>query len=195
MHKLYPSDLWSIEIYSAKRHQFQQQVGAHKKNRQIVLGDCVTVTFEDEVTVRYRIQELIRSERIIDKQQLQHELDLYNPLIPNGNNWKCTVSTTFSRTQISHSFLDDIEGKIWLTVDGCAPLRAEIRLSKVQARLDDKPATLRYLQFDLTKDMITKLQHGSPLFMGVDHPGYWVDKTSIGKHIVTELVTDLASIN
>src|SRR5574340_655246 len=95
MPRISPDSLLTLEAYAKARQDFRVRVMAHKKNRKIYLGENVTLIFEDELTIRYQIQEMLRAERIFDEAGIQDELEAYGPLVPDGSNWKATMMIEF----------------------------------------------------------------------------------------------------
>jgi len=83
--------LLTLEAYAKGRSEYRAKVIAHKKSRTVHLGEHLTLLFEDELTIRYQIQEMLRIEKTFDQGGIQDELDVYNPLVPDGHNWKATL--------------------------------------------------------------------------------------------------------
>ena len=115
-------DLFSLEKYARVRPEFRAKVIAHKKNRQLPIGAHATLYFEDALTMQYQVQEMLRLERMFEPELIQEELDVYNPLIPDGHNWKATFMVEYSdesERRLALAKLIGIEKKVWLQVDGC----------------------------------------------------------------------------
>src|SRR5688572_33494022 len=113
--------LLSLEAYAKQRNQFRAKVMAHKKRRKVHLGGHLTLQFEDELTIRYQVQEMLRIERIFEEQGIQHELDAYNPLVPDGANWKATMLLEYPDEQERRRRLAELKGierKVWVEVEG-----------------------------------------------------------------------------
>ena len=191
--KLKREDLWSLEDYAERRQQFRAEVMAHKKNRQLALDDNVRLYFEDQLTVRYQIQEMLRIEKVFDRQGIQDELDAYNPLIPDGQNWKATMMLEYDdvdtrRQQLSQ--LRGIERCVWLQVKGndrVAPIADE----DLEREDDDKTSSVHFLRFELTTRMIEDLHRGAELRAGIDHPSYPKLDIAVAENICASLLQDL----
>src|SRR5207244_9810130 len=116
------ASLMTLEAYARERPQFRAKVMAHKKNRTVQLGDHLTLIFEDELTIRYQVQEMLRVERIFEEAGIQEELDAYNPLVPDGRNLKATLMLEFPDPDERKGWLErlvGIEDRVWLQPQGC----------------------------------------------------------------------------
>lgn len=183
MRKLNRSALWSLEEYAEKRSDFKSKVIAHKQNRQLPIGPNATVYFEDSLTIQYQIQEMLRIERIFEAAAIEEELGAYNPLIPDGSNWKATFMIEFSdeaerRTALAK--MRGIEDTIWIQVEGhdkVTPFANE----DMERTNDDKTSAVHFLRFELNQEMIVSLKNGANLSVGISHAEY--------KHVV-DMVPD-----
>ncbi|MCS6996212.1 MAG: DUF3501 family protein [Casimicrobiaceae bacterium] len=186
------ANLWSLAEYEQRRPAFQQEVLAHQKNRTVHLGNNLTLAFEDELTVRYQVQELLRLEGTDDIESMQAEIDALLPLIPDGSNLKATLSLEFADDEERRRLLPaliGIEDRVWIQVEGS---------SKVYSISDDdlenedfQPETRHHLRFELTKEMKAALKYGVGLAVGVDHPRYKAAINPLPQAIRNALVADL----
>jgi len=164
--------LMSLEAYAKERREFRERVLAHKKQRTVHLGEHVTLLFEDELTVRYQIQEMLRIERVFEEAGIQDELDAYNPLVPDGTNFKATMLIEYEDAEARKAALAaliGIEDRVWVQVEGCARVYA-IADEDLPRENDTKTSAVHFLRFELTKEMAATLKYGVGLAIGVDHP-------------------------
>lgn len=174
MAKLTRDKLMTLEAYARERDAIRASVMAHKKNRNIALGAHVTLIFEDEQTVRYQIQEMLRAEKVFEEAGIQDELDAYNPLIPDGSNWKATMMIEYEDVEERRRTLTQlvgIEHRVWVQVSGCERVYA-IADEDLERSTDEKTSAVHFLRFELTPQMLSALKQGATLGMGVDHPAY-----------------------
>ncbi len=186
--------LWTLETYSKNRPTFRSQVIEHKRTRTVHIGDHVTLLFEDEMTIRYQIQEMLRIEKIFDEEGIQHELDSYLPLLPEGRNFKATMLIEYTDAEeraIALTQLKGIERQVFIQVEGAAKVYA-IADEDLERENEEKTSAVHFLRFDLNKDMAEALKYGVALHMGVDLPAYTVAATSVNPETRTALVKDLA---
>ncbi len=173
MKKLSRQDLFGLEAYAETRPAFRQQVIAHKKLRQIALGPNATLYFEDRLTIQYQVQEMLRVERIFERSAIDEEIEAYNPLIPDGANWKATFMLEYPDVEERHvalGRLGGVEHTVWVQVEGCARIAA-IANEDLERTNDHKTAAVHFLRFELDAASIRGLKAGSTLLMGIDHPG------------------------
>ena len=185
--------LMSLEEYAAKRADFRARVLAHKRNREVHLGDHVTLLFEDELTMRYQIQEMLRVERIFEEQGIIDELDAYNPLVPDGSNWKATMLIEYpDETERRQALgrLIGIEDKVWIQVGGHARVYA-IADEDLERETEEKTSAVHFLRFELDAEMKDALKRGQPLAMGSDHPEYMVSIEKVPETVRQSLISDL----
>lgn len=174
MQKLTRQDLHSLEDYSQMRDEFRTQIMQHKKNRIVRIGPNVTMHFEDRLIMQYQIQEMLRAERIFESAGIQEELDAYNPLIPDGTNWKVTFMIEYpdaDERAVKLQELIGIEDKTWIQVsnhDKVFPICDE----DMPRETTDKTASVHFMRFELEAGMIEALKQGAALSMGIDHPKY-----------------------
>jgi hypothetical protein len=166
--------LLSLEQYAKTRKAFRERVLAHKKDRTVQLGEHVTLVFEDELTMRYQIQEMLRVERIFEEAGIRDELDAYNPLVPDGSNWKATLLIEYpdiEERRAALARLMGIEDRIWVKVAG-QPRSYAIADEDLDRENEDKTSAVHFLRFELSGLMKQALKDGAALSVGVDHPNY-----------------------
>ena len=194
MQKLSRESLMTLEAYSKARKEFRAKVLAHKKPRTVHLGDHLTLIFEDELTVRYQVQEMLRVERIFEEQGIQDEIDAYNPLIPDGRNFKATMMIEYEdegERRGALAKLKGIEDRTWVRVEGCAPVFA-IADEDLERETDEKTSSVHFLRFELSREMAESLKYGVALAIGVDHPHYSAKLDPVTSEVRAALVKDLS---
>jgi|SRR5688572_3532295 hypothetical protein len=185
--------LMTLEAYDQARPEFRTQVMAHKKNRTLHLGEHVTLIFEDELTVRYQIQEMLRVERVFEVAGIQDELDAYNPLVPDGSNWKVTMMIEYadpSERSRMLARLIGIEDRVWVQVEGCARVYA-VADEDLERENAEKTSSVHFLRFELESAMAQGLKRGVSLAVGIDHPEYSASIGSVPPAVHASLVNDL----
>jgi len=193
MSKIDRASLMPLETYAKERTAFRAKVMAHKKHRQIALGAHLTLSFEDELTMRYQVQEMLRVERIFEEAGIHDELDAYNPLIPDGRNFKATMLLEYPDAQDRKQKLAGligIEDKVWVQVEGCAKVYA-IADEDLERENDEKTSSVHFLRFELTEEMARSAKHGAALSVGVDHANYTIQR-QLADDERNALVSDLA---
>ena len=194
MSKLTRQDLMSLEEYDQARPEFRKQVMEHKKNRQVRLNDHAALYFEDRLTMQYQIQEMLRIEKIFDAAGIQDELDAYNPLIPDGSNWKATFMIEYPDVEERKRVLArlvGVEDKVWVRVgdlDKVYPVANE----DLERSTPEKTSSVHFLRFELGPEMVDAAKQGAPIAVGVDHPELRVELPSIPAPVARSLVNDLA---
>ena len=186
--------LWTLEHYARIRNQFRQEVIAHKKLRQVALGDHITLFFEDEKTIRYQIQEMLRIEKTFEESGIQDELDAYNPLIPDGRNFKCTMMIEYpdpAQRKVELAKLKGVEDRVWVQVEGREKVYA-IADEDLDRENDEKTSSVHFMRFELDDDMAATLKYGVSLAIGVDHPHYHAKVEPVSAETRASLVKDLA---
>ena|SRR5688572_11081122 len=166
--------LLTLEAYAKQRPQFRAKVIEHKKRRTVHLGPNLTLQFEDELTIRYQVQEMLRIERIFEEDGIQHELDAYNPLIPDGGNWKATMLLEYPDAEERRRRLAELKGverKVWVEVEG-APRVWAIADEDLERENDEKTSSVHFLRFELEHAARERLRAGARVALGVDHPNY-----------------------
>jgi len=174
MNQLKPEDLYSLEDYAKIRHDFRAKVMAHKQNRKVHVGANATLYFEDRLTVQYQIQEMLRIERIFEQEGIADELAAYNPLIPDGSNWKATFMVEYpdeDERREALTKLIGIEDKVWVQVDRQDRVFA-IADEDLEREDETKTSSVHFLRFELAPEMVATLKGGAALSAGIDHPNY-----------------------
>ena len=172
--RLLPSDLFSLERYARERGEFRRKVLEHKRSRHLAIGPHVSWLFEDRLTIQYQVQEMLRAERIFEPEAIADELAAYNPLIPDGRNWKVTLLIEYPDAQerrVRLAQLKGIESHCWMRVGALAAI-AGIADEDLERENDDKTSAVHFLRFELDAAMIAALRGGAPLAAGIEHPQY-----------------------
>lgn len=194
MKKLTHEDLMSLEQYARNRNAFREKVMAHKKNRRVQIGEHAALYFEDALTMQYQVQEMLRIEKIFEPEGIQEELDVYNALIPDGNNWKATFMIEYNDVEERKQALAKMRGidkKIWVRIGDCDPVNP-IANEDLDRETDDKTSAVHFMRFELTPDMVKKAKAGAKIAMGIDHSAYQHSLDPIPENIRQSLVNDLA---
>jgi len=166
--------LLSLEAYARERNDFRAKVIEHKKRRTLHLGENVTLLFEDELTIRYQVQEMLRLERIFEEEGIRHELEAYNPLVPDGSNWKATMLIEYPDADERRRMLarlKGIEARVWVEVEGARRVYA-IADEDLERENEEKTSSVHFLRFELDPAAREALRRGAGLSVGVDHPDY-----------------------
>jgi Protein of unknown function (DUF3501) len=192
--KITRESLLTLEAYSKERPAFRARVLEHKKPRSIHVGDHVTLLFEDELTIRYQIQEMLRIEKTFEEAGIQDELDVYNPLVPDGSNWKATMLVEYEDVEERKRMLArlrGIENRAWIRVEGEKPVYA-IADEDLERANEEKTASVHFLRFELAPAMVSALKAGAALAIGIDHPQYSAALDPVAEATRNALVADLA---
>ena len=192
-HAIARDSLLSLEAYARQRKEFRAKVMAHKRDRTVHLGAHVTLVFEDELTIRYQIQEMLRIERTFEEAGIQDELDAYNPLIPDGRNFKATMMIEYpdaAERMRALAKLKGIEDRVWIQVEGCARVYA-IADEDLERENEEKTSAVHFLRFELGDEMAKALKYGVALSMGVDHHNYQAEIGAVAAGMRAALVRDL----
>ena len=187
-------ELMTLEKYDAARPSFRETVIAHKRNRQIAIGPDIILSFEDRTTIQYQIQEMLRTERIFERQGMQEELDAYNPLIPDGDNWKATMMIQIPDVEARRTALAryiDIENSCWVQTEDHEPVFA-IADEDIDRTNADKTSAVHFLRFQFPKTMCSALKDGKTISIGIDHREYQHCVNSVPSAIANSLRNDLA---
>ena len=174
MAQIAAESLLSLEAYSRERNAYRSRVIAHKKVRTVHAGENVTLIFEDEQTIRYQVQEMLRIERIFEQEGIRSELETYNPLIPDGANWKATMLIEYPEAEERQrrlAQLKGIEDRTWVEVEGHPRVYA-IADEDLERENDEKTSAVHFVRFELDREMRDALKAGAGLSVGVDHPNY-----------------------
>lgn len=186
--------LMSLESYAKVRPEMRAEIMAHKKNRMVELGDHVTLIFEDEKTMRYQIQEMLRAERTFEEAGIQDELDAYNPLVPDGSNWKATMMIQYSdpdERKVALSKLKGIEDRVWVQVAD-QPKVFAIADEDLERENEEKTSSVHFLRFELDPTSIAAAKSGTAIRMGIDLSAYTVEPMTLAENTRAALVVDLA---
>ena len=186
--------LLSLEAYAKSRKDFRAGVIAHKKNRTLSLGEHVTLMFEDELTIRYQIQEMLRIEKTFEEEGIQDELDAYNPLVPDGANLKATMMIEYDdpiERKRELARLIGIEDKVYLQVDGFDRVYA-IADEDLERENDEKTSSVHFLRFEFAPAMIDGMKKGAAVAVGIDHANYRARVDEVAPAVQTALVRDFA---
>ena len=194
MDKLTRDDLYSLEKYAEVRPQFRADVMKHKRERVVPVGPNVTLHFEDRLTMQYQIQEMLRAERIYEAEGIQDELDAYNPLIPDGSNFKATMMVEFDDVEERKRALArliGIEDRTWVQVSGFDRVHA-IADEDMERDTEEKTSSVHFMRFELTPEMVEAVRSGAAVSVGVDHENYSHQVEPLPNNIRDSLARDLA---
>ena len=187
-------DLYSLEQYAERRVEMRATVMQHKKNRKLHIGAYATLYFEDRLTMLYQIQEMLRVERIFEADAIQEELDTYNPLVPDGGNWKATFMieyTDVEERQQALTQLVGIEQQVWMQVEGFDPVYA-IADEDLERADEEKTSAVHFLRFELSAEMAAAVRAGADINAGIDHNNYTHSSEPIPRNIRDSLAQDLS---
>ncbi len=193
MQKLTREDLFSLEQYAVARPEFREKVLAHKRNRRLELGTNAALYFEDRLTMQYQVQEMLRIERIFEAAGINEELDAYNPLIPDGSNWKATFMIEFPEVEERRAMLarlKGIEDRTYVHVADFDRVYA-IADEDLDRTDEDKTSAVHFLRFELPAEQVAALKEGASLIAGIDHENYRVEVSPVADNIRESLVADL----
>ena len=193
MEKIKREDLYSLEDYSAMRQEYRAKMMQHKKNRVLRLGEHATLHFEDRELMQYQIQEMLRAEKIFDAEGIQEEIDAYNPLIPDGTNWKATFMLEYDDEVIRRQRLAEligIEKKVWVAVEGFDRVYP-ICNEDLERDTEDKTSSVHFMRFELSSEMVDALKKGASISAGIDHQRYSVTVDALPNEMRSSLVQDL----
>lgn len=193
MQKLTRADLMSLETYAARRAAYRAEVMAHKQHRRVPLGPNATLYFEDRVTMQYQVQEVLRVEKIFEADAIEEELDAYNPLIPDGGNWKATFMLEFEdeterRRQLAR--LIGVERAVWIQVGAGDKIRP-IANEDLPRETEDKTSAVHFLRFELQPATVAEARAGAAISIGVAHPNYAHATGPLPANIAESLAADL----
>ncbi len=194
MQKLKPTDLYSLEQYSRDRAAIRAKVMEHKRSRQVGVGPNLMWLFEDRITIQYQVQEMLRAERIFESEGIEDELGSYNPLIPDGTNWKVTLLIEVpdeNECRVQLTRLKGVEDRCWVQVSGHDRVFA-IADEDLERENDEKTSSVHFLRFELTPPMIASMKSGAALAIGVDHDQYRHEINPVSAAVQTSLKGDLS---
>lgn len=187
-------DLYSLEDYARMRPEFRRRVLEHKRDRKLSLSPNATLYFEDRMTMHYQVQEMLRAERIFESEGIEDELAAYNPLIPDGDNWKATFMLEYPEVEerrVALSRLIGVEDRVWIRVAGHEPVFA-IADEDLERETEEKTSSVHFLRFQLSPEIIASLREGAPLSAGITHENLDVSLDPIPDNVREALISDLA---
>ncbi len=186
--------LLTLEAYAKARPAMRAQVLETKKLRRIFLGEHVVLIFENELLIRYQVQEMLRVEKIFEEDGIQHELESYVPLVPDGRNLKATMQIEYEDEQQRKEMLTKlkgIEGAIWVRVENF-PAVSAIADEDMERENEEKTAAVHFLRFEFSPEIIAAAKAGAAIFMGVNHPQYQAETGALAPAVHASLVADFA---
>lgn len=186
-------DLWGLEEYAQRRNEFRAEVMEHKKSRQVAIGPNAMLYFEDRMVMQYQVQEMLRIERIFEAEGIQEELDAYNPLIPDGSNWKATFMVEFpdaNQRKVELARLIGIEKKVWIRIGNLGKVNP-IANEDLDRETEEKTSSVHFLRFELTPEMVAAAKSGDPIGIGIEHQNYNYAVNELAENIRQSLVNDL----
>jgi hypothetical protein len=193
MKKLTRDSLFSLEKYSEVRDEYRAEVMRHKRNRRLPLGTNATLYFEDRLTMQYQVQEMLRIERIFEASGINEELAAYNPLIPDGSNWKATFMIEFPDAGERDAMLRQlggVENRVWMQIGDGDKIRP-VADEDLERTDDEKTSAVHFLRFELHENQVAALKEGAELAAGIDHDNYQVEIRPVAANIRQSLLTDL----
>jgi len=193
MQHLTRDHLMSLEQYAKARPQFRTEVLAHKRDRQVAIGPHATLYFEDRLTIQYQVQEMLRIERVFEPEGIADELGAYNPLIPDGNNWKATFMIEYGNVderRVALMQMVGIEHRVWVQVYGHGRVYA-IADEDLERATEDKTSSVHFLRFELTPAMVAAVRNGAAISMGIEHEAYNHTVPGVRESVRQSLAADL----
>ena len=192
MHKLTREDLYSLEKYAELRPEFRRKVLEHKRHRRLALGTNAALYFEDRLTMQYQVQEMLRIERIFEAEGINEELEAYNPLIPDGSNWKATFMVEFpdvAERQQMLSQLIGIEDRVYVQVVDFDRVYA-IADEDLERDTEEKTSAVHFMRFEFPPEQVAALKNGAALIAGIDHEIYQVEISPVADNVRNALIAD-----
>ena len=187
-------DLWSLEQYAEKREGFRAEVLAHKQNRRVLVGQHILLVFEDEKTIRYQIQEMLRIEKVFEAAGIEEELEAYNPLIPDGDNWKCSMLIQYPEVEerrLRLAELLDVENRVWVQAGETEKLFA-LADEDLERANGDKTSAVHFLRFQLEAAQVSAVKAGATVTFGIDHKNYQEEDVLVSENVRASLAADLS---
>ena len=185
--------LMTLEAYARARASMRQEVMAQKKLRRVKLGENILLIFENELLIRYQIQEMLRVERIFEEDGIRHEMESYLPLVPTGSNFKVTMQIEYAEENQRREMLARLKGvedRVWVRVDGFDPVFA-IADEDLERENAEKTSAVHFLRFELSAGMIAAAKTGAAISAGVDHPAYTANTGALPDAVRASLASDL----
>jgi hypothetical protein len=186
--------LMTLEAYAKARTAMRAEVMEQKKLRRIKLGEHILLIFENELLIRYQIQEMLRVEKIFEEDGIRHELESYVPLVPTGSNFKVTMQIEYAEEKQRHEMLAKLKGvedRVWVRVDGYDPVFA-IADEDLERENEQKTSAVHFLRFELSASMVAAAKSGATMAVGVDHPEYTFSTGPLPEPVRASLASDLA---
>ena len=193
MSKLTRKDLYSLEEYAEMRDDYRKKVMAHKENRRLELGNHLLLMFEDRLIMQYQVQEMLKAEKIFDAEGIEEELAAYNPLIPDGSNWKATMLLQYPDVEERQQRLTEligIENMIWMQVEGYGKVYA-IADEDLERDTEDKTSSVHFMRFELDSDMAAAVKSGAAISCGVEHENYTETVSPVAEKLRASLASDI----
>ena len=187
-------DLWSLEQYAEKREAFRAEVLAHKQNRRVLVGQHILLVFEDDKTIRYQIQEMLRIEKVFEAAGIKEELEAYNPLIPDGDNWKCSMLIQYPEVEerrLRLAELLDVENRVWVQAGETEKLFA-LADEDLERANGDKTSAVHFLRFQLEAAHVSAVKAGATVTFGIDHKNYQEEDVLVSENVRASLAADLS---
>ena len=188
------ADLWSLEDYSVHRASFREAVLAHKKNRRVLIGQHIQLIFEDQTTIKYQIQEMLRIEKVFEAAGIKEELEAYNPLIPDGDNWKCSMLIQYPEVEerrLRLAELLDVENRVWVQAGETEKLFA-LADEDLERANGDKTSAVHFLRFQLEAAQVSAVKAGATVTFGIDHKNYQEEDVLVSENVRASLAADLS---
>ena len=187
-------DLLSLEQYAEKREAFRAEVLAHKQNRRVLVGQHILLVFEDDKTIRYQIQEMLRIEKVFEAAGITEELEAYNPLIPDGDNWKCSMLIQYPEEEerrLRLAELLDVENRVWVQAGETEKLFA-LADEDLERANGDKTSAVHFLRFQLEAAQVSAVKAGATVTFGIDHKNYQEEDVLVSENVRASLAADLS---
>ena len=194
MDKLTREELFSLEQYAVERPAFRERVIRHKRSRRLPIGPNTTLYFEDRLTMQYQVQEILRTERIFEAEEIEAELEAYNPLVPDGSNWKATFMIEFDdegERRAALGRLVGIEDRVWARVGDCGPVWA-VADEDLDRTTEEKTSSVHFLRFELPAELAAAARGGESIAIGIDHPEYSYRANPAPEAVRASLAADLS---
>ena len=186
-------DLWSLEQYAEKREAFRAEVLAHKQHRKVLVGQHILLIFEDDKTIKYQIQEMLRIEKDFEVAGIKEELEAYNPLTPDGDNWKCSMLIQYPEVEerrLRLAELLDVENRVWVQAGDTEKLFA-LADEDLERANDDKTSAVHFLSFQLGVAQVSAVKNGATVTFGIDHKNYQEKDVLVSENVRASLAADL----
>lgn len=185
--------LMTLEAYAKARHSMRDEVMAQKKLRRVKLGENILLIFENELLIRYQIQEMLRVEKIFEEDSILHELESYAPLVPDGSNFKVTMQIEYADEEQRKTMLAKLKGvedRVWVRIAGFDPVFA-IADEDLERENEEKTSAVHFLRFELSAGMVAAAKSGVAISAGVDHPEYTANTGALPEAVRASLASDL----